>query len=72
MLIIKIIENSKMYNTQELYLHFVKLILTKLVFLIFLVHSSTSLLTIFLCIYNFYNQDIHQHHMIYHIHIHNN
>ena len=52
MLIIKIIENNTMYNTQEVCLHFVELILTKLDSSIFLVHSSTNLFTnLFLCLH---------------------
>ena len=43
MLIVIIIENKTMYNSQELCLHFVKLIITRFVSLIFSVQSSVSL-----------------------------
>ena len=42
MLIVKNIKNNTMYNMQELCLHFVELILTKLVFSIFSSYSPIS------------------------------
>ena len=45
MLIVKNIKNKIMYNMQELCLHFVELIFTKLVSLIFSSHSSINLST---------------------------
>ena len=68
MLIAKNIENNTMYSVQELHLFLCSAIFTSS---IFSVHSSVSLSTNFSCTYNFYYLDILQHHMIYHIHIHN-
>ena len=43
MFIVIINESKTMYNTQELCLHFLELILTRFVSLIFSVHSSIGL-----------------------------
>ena len=74
MLIAKIIENNTMHSMQELHLflclfsYSTKIILACLTASTVSVHS-TNLSTNFL--YNFHNLNTHQHHMIYHTHIHN-
>ena len=60
MLIIKIIENKKMYNMQELCLDFVELILTKLVSSTISLHSSTNLSTCLFYTCNFYYPNTQQ------------
>ena len=68
MFIVKIIENNTMYNMQELQLFLFSLtILTssKFYYILLLIYQL-----IFFYICNFYNQHIHQHHVIYHIHTH--
>ena len=75
MFIKKIIKNNTIYSVQELHLRLfsfpVEVILTNFTSLTASVHSSTSLSTNFFYICSFRNLNIHQHHMIYHIHIHN-
>ena len=72
-LIIKSTENNIIYTTQES--HFLLSfdeIISKVSFpSIFSLHSSTNLSIIFFYTYNFYNLNILQYHMIYHIHNHN-
>ena len=76
MLIAKIIENNTMHSMQELYLflclfsYSTQVILACLTASTVSVHSSTNLSTNFF-LYNFHNLNTHQHHMIYHTHIHN-
>ena len=76
MLIVNVIENNTMYSVQELHLclflpSLAEVILAGFTSSTCLVHSSTNLSTIFLIAYSFYSLNIDQHHMIYHIHIHN-
>ena len=83
MLILKIIENSTMNSVQELHLcifstelhsmelHSIKDISHIFASSTFLVHSSTNYQLIFFCTYSFHSLNIHQHHMIYHIHTRN-
>ena len=75
MLIVKNVKSNAIYSMQELHLCLFlssdAVILSNFTSSISLVHSSTNLSTNFFLHLQFHNLNIHQHHMIYHIHTHN-